>query len=74
MRTGARRVGLPKPFKNVRKKLRFDSFTGVRHRDFDVVVNALQADLHVPSSRREFDRVGQKVPDDLVKPIGIPGN
>jgi hypothetical protein len=40
----------------------------------EVRVNSLKYNLHSTAARSEFDRVGQQIPDDLLKPAGIAGN
>ena len=44
-----------------------DPSTCVRHDDFDVRVFPLHSDVNAAALRREFDRVRQQIPDDLLK-------
>src|SRR5688572_2812633 len=64
-------VSLTKALKNVRKEIRLDTDARVGNADFNVRVYALEGDLHVAASGREFDGVGDQVPDNLLQAIRI---
>jgi hypothetical protein len=69
--SGERRVGLPETVKNVRQELRFDAQPGVSYRHFEMRSYALDNEFHSAALGREFDRIGKKVPDDLLKPVTV---
>ena len=71
---GSRRISLAKPLENMGKKIRFNLFAGIRDVQLQMRVNSLQYDLHATAARSEFDRVGQQIPDDLLKAAGISGD
>src|SRR5205814_10630000 len=71
---GCRGVALTETIKHLSKKLRCDSLACVRHGNFYVRVNLFNTDMNATASRREFDRVGQKVPDDLLETILVCDN
>jgi hypothetical protein len=72
--SGGRRISPAKALENMGKKIGLDTLTGIRNVQLEVRVNSLKDNLHSTAARSEFDRVGQQIPDDLLKPAGIAGN
>src|SRR5262249_29380705 len=72
--SGARRVGLVEAFKDIGHEITADAFARVAHADANVWVHALQPHFDATSLRRELDRVGEEVPDDLLQPDGVAGD
>lgn len=62
-----RGIGLAETLEEIRKEFGSHSGAGVAHTQHEVVVVALQAHIDPPMRGREFDRVGQQVPDDLLE-------
>src|SRR5262249_26986862 len=72
--SSARRVGLAEAVKDVWQEIRADAFARVAHGDANVWVHALQLRFDATALRRELDRVGEQVPDDLLQPVRIAGD
>src|ERR1700761_7564005 len=72
MRARAATIELSKAFKHVRQKLCWDSLPGIADRDLDVRINACQSHLNSTAFGREFHRVREQVPSNLLKTIWIP--
>src|SRR5262249_12343700 len=72
--SSARRVGLAEAVKDVWQEIRADAFARVAHGDANVWVHALQLRFDATALRRELDRVGEQVPDDLLQPDRIAGD
>jgi hypothetical protein len=64
-------VGLTESLEHVRQKLPRDPLAVVFDRDVNVRVLALQPHVHATALRREFHRVRQEVPADLLEAIGV---
>src|SRR4051794_35954684 len=60
-------VGLPEALEKLRKMFRGNALPRVADGDLHGGRNALQQHLHASAFGREFDRVGEQVPDDLLK-------
>src|SRR5262249_8543620 len=63
--------GLPEPVKDVGQKLGADAPTRVAHLQLRAVPDAFQHDLDLPAFRREFDRVREQIPYDLLQAVGV---
>src|SRR5262245_64411834 len=62
---------LPKWLKKVRQAFSLDALTSIGNSEFKTVVPILQGSLDGTSLRREFQRIGDKVPDNLLTTLGI---
>src|ERR1044071_239561 len=69
--TRERRVRLAEAFKYVWQEVGRDTSTRVADGDFDVRVDACQAQLHLAALRRELNGVRQEIPDELLQAVGI---
>ena len=68
-RAGA--VALPEALEDVRHELGVDADAGVGDHDLGPSRHAAQADADLARRRRELDRIGDQVPDDLLETVGI---
>jgi hypothetical protein len=67
-----RAVRLPEALEHVREKPRVDARAVVLHANLDLVATVVrQGHLDETSGPREFDRVGDEVPDDLLQALRI---
>jgi hypothetical protein len=64
-------VGLAEAVEDVGEEFGLDADAGVGDADLDVRVDPLEEHLHPAALGREFDGVGEEVPDDLLQAIGI---
>ncbi len=71
VRSGAGGIGLSEAIKDIGKKIGGDPHPGVGDPDVNVEVGSLHLNGNAPLFRRELDGIRQKIPDDLLKPIGI---
>ena len=62
-----RTIGLPKTIKDPRQKLWTDSFTSVANCQPGVTTYPLQTHINTTAFGSEFDRIGQQIPNYLVK-------
>src|ERR1700721_6443 len=60
-------IFLRKSIKNVRKVIGWNPNAGIADAQFQMRIHALEQHLYLASLRREFDRVGQQVPYDLLQ-------
>src|SRR5437870_3084197 len=67
----ARSVGLTELVKHVRQKSGLNSNAGIGHSNFGIAGPFCKLHCYVTTLRREFDRVGKQVPNDLLKPVRI---
>src|SRR6185295_6835304 len=67
-------ICLTKALKDVWKKLFGDTLSGVADHDFDVGLDTIERDPHQAAFGCKLDRVGCKVPDNLLQPVGIAGD
>ena len=75
MLTANRTVCLAKPFKHMPEKCRIDAGSVVLNTDpYTVLSRVEEVDIDDPSSLREFDGVGQQVPDDLLQSLRVAFN
>src|SRR5688572_3554537 len=70
----SRGVVLPEPVEDVREQIGADPRSAVDDADLDVRVHALQEHRDPPALRREFHRIREQVPDDLLQPVGVASN
>ena len=61
-------VGLAEALEQEGEQIGLDADAGVVDHDLDVRVDALEEDVDGSAFGREFDRVGQEVPHDLLQP------
>ena len=66
-----RRLALAEAVEHERQQVRPNALAGVRDGDPRHRVGPLQPDVHTTAHRRELDRVGEEVPDDLLQAIGV---
>src|SRR6476469_6310934 len=64
-------VELSKPLKEVRQKLCWESLPGIADRDLDVRINACQNHLNSATLGREFYRVREQIPSNLLKTVWV---
>ena len=69
-----RTISLPKAIKHRPKRSRIDASSRINHDDSSVRIYELQSDLNLTVYRSELDRIGNQVPDHLLKPPRIAGN
>src|SRR5262245_47605810 len=62
---------LPKWLKKMRQAFSVNALTGIGNSEFKTVAPILQARRDGTSLRREFQRIGDKVPDNLLTTLGI---
>src|SRR5262245_60238653 len=62
---------LPKWLKKMRQAFRVDALACIGNSEFKTVALILQGRRDGPSLRREFQRIGDKVPDNLLTTLGI---
>ncbi len=67
-------VRLAKALEDVRQEIGRDADARIADDDFDVRVDALDADLHDPLFRCELHGVRNEVPHHLLQAVGIAGN
>src|SRR6266851_3857595 len=67
-------IGLPKPFENVRKKLRKNALASVPYNNLEVRINPLHEHLDLAATGRELDRIRKQIPDDLLQPFLVAGD
>ena len=60
--------------KDMRKELRRNPLAGVPDTDLDLVFASPRLHVDLPAGRREFHRIGQQVPQDLAKSVGVHAN
>src|SRR5690349_2685202 len=72
--SSARRVELTEAIKDVEEKLRMDASSRITDGNFNLGIAALQPHPHVPPFRGKLDRIGQKIPDNLLEPVGVGGD
>src|SRR5438309_2359571 len=72
MSTRRRTIGLAKAIEYERQESRVDPLARIAHANLDAFVCSRERDAHVPSARRELDRVREQIPDDLLEPAGVP--
>ena len=65
------RIGLPKALEHVRQQLRRDPRSIVPDGDLDRGIHTLDPYLDAPTLGRELNGVGEQVPDDLPKAVGV---
>src|ERR1700722_11779259 len=63
--------GLPEAIENIFERALVESMTVVGDDNFEMRIDALEADLHLAAFGRELDRVGQEIPHRLLKPLRI---
>ena len=51
--------------------LRLDAFARIGDGETRVAAGALERELHAAAARRELDRIGEQVPDDLLQARGV---
>lgn len=66
-------VRLAEAVENVRQEFGADTLAIVGYADFDLRVFARQAERDAAAGPREFHRIRQQVPDDLLQSGGIAG-
>src|SRR5690242_18553384 len=63
-------IRLPEAIENVWQKVGCNALAGIADHDLEMRVHSLRTNLDPPAARRELDRIGQQVPDDLLQPYG----
>ena len=66
-----RDIGPREPFEDARFEARRDAVAVIAHGDTDLAAAAADCNHNLAARRREFDRIGNKVSDDLVEPIRV---
>ncbi len=66
-------IGLSEAFEDVGEEFGFHSAAGVGDGDFDGGVGSFEEDFDLAADGGEFDGVVEKVPDDLLKAVGVAG-
>src|SRR5204862_5483811 len=72
LRARSRTVGLTETIENVREELRSNADARVGYVDSYLRIPAFGGDFDLSAFRRELDRIGKQVPEDLLQTIGIP--
>ena len=67
-------VALTQTLEHMRQKRRVDPLTFVAHGDADLAIRALQPQIDLFPGRRELDRVGKNVADDLLQTCRVGGD
>src|SRR5262245_15946199 len=67
-----RSVLLSEAVKNAGQEFGRNAFARVAHGERQARPRALECHFHSPAFGREFDGVGEQVPDDLLQPLGVP--
>src|SRR5688572_4468345 len=71
MPAGGACVRLPETIKHEGQEFRAYADAGVFNQNLEVRVDALEHDLNASARRREFDRIGQQIPKDLLKAVRV---
>src|SRR5262249_11220229 len=71
---GAGHIALAERFKNIRKKLWIDTFTGVADDDLNIRIGPLESNVDPAAFRCELDCIREQVPDDLLQSLWVTGD
>src|SRR5580704_5747156 len=74
MPAGGRRIPLLKAVENVRQELGCDALASINYADLDFCAGVFEQYLDFPILGSELDGVVQKVPENLLQAIRIPGD
>jgi hypothetical protein len=67
-------IGLTEPLEHEGQEIWGNAATGIADGDLNMRIHSRQPQLHLATTRRELDRVGQQIPDDLLEAIGVSGD